>query len=48
LLPVALARPTLDRMERRGYVPFKPAALPQWRRQWTLWRAARSGLAGAL
>jgi phytoene synthase len=48
LLPVALARPTLDRMERRGYDPFKPAALPQWRRQWTLWRAARSGLARAL
>jgi phytoene synthase len=48
LLPVALVRPTLDRMERRGYVPFKPAALPQWRRQWILWRAARSGLARAL
>jgi 15-cis-phytoene synthase len=48
LLPVALVRPTLDRMERRGYAPFKPAVLPQWRRQWILWRAARSGLARAL
>jgi phytoene synthase len=48
LLPVALVRPTLDRMDRRGYAPFKPAALPQWRRQWILWRAARSGLARAL
>ncbi len=41
LLPVALVRPTLDRMERRGYQPFRPAELPQWRRQWILWRAAR-------
>jgi phytoene synthase len=48
LLPAALVRPTLDRMDRRGYAPFKPAALPQWRRQWILWRAARSGLARAL
>jgi phytoene synthase len=48
LLPVALVRPALDRMDRRGYAPFKPAALPQWRRQWILWRAARSGLARAL
>jgi phytoene synthase len=42
LLPVALVRPALDRMERRSYQPFKPVELPQWRRQWTLWRAARS------
>jgi phytoene synthase len=48
LLPAALARPTLDRMDRRSYAPFKPVALPQWRRQWVLWRAARSGLARAL
>ena len=41
LLPVALVRPALDRMERRGYRPFDPAELPQWRRQWALWRAAR-------
>lgn len=44
LLPVALVRPALDRMERRGYRPFQPGELPQWRRQWILWRAARSVL----
>jgi phytoene synthase len=44
LLPVVLVRPALDRMERRGYEPFAPAELPQWRRQWALWRAARNGL----
>jgi 15-cis-phytoene synthase len=44
LLPVALAKPALDRMERRGYEPFQPAELPQWRRQWILWRAARTNL----
>ena len=41
LLPVALVRPALDRMERRSYRPFVPLELPQWRRQWLLWRAAR-------
>jgi phytoene synthase len=44
LLPVALVRPALDRMERRSYQPFSPGELPQWRRQWALWRAARRGL----
>ncbi len=44
LLPVALVRPNLARMERRSYRPFKPAELPQWRRQWILWRAARRNL----
>jgi len=44
LLPVALVRPALDRMERRSYQPFAPSELPQWRRQWALWRAARIGL----
>ncbi len=43
-LPVALVRPVLDRMEKRRYQPFQPLDIPQWRRQWTLWRAARSGL----
>jgi phytoene synthase len=47
-LPAALARAMLDRMERRGYDPFKLVEIPQWRRQWALWRAARSGLARAL
>jgi 15-cis-phytoene synthase len=41
LLPAALARPALDRMEHRRYQPFRPTELPQWRRQWVLWRAAR-------
>jgi 15-cis-phytoene synthase len=41
-LPVAPVRPYLDRMERRDYDPFTtPVEVPQWRRQWTLWRAAR-------
>ena len=44
LLPAALVRPALDRMERRSYQPFAPSELPQWRRQWALWRAARNGL----
>jgi phytoene synthase len=41
LLPVTLVRPVLDRMEKRSYQPFKPSEIPQWRRQWMLWRAAR-------
>jgi phytoene synthase len=41
LLPVALARPVLDRMERQDYDPFVPIELAAWRRQWRLWRAAR-------
>jgi 15-cis-phytoene synthase len=40
-LPVALVRPLLKRMERRRYDPFAPVDIPQWRRQWSLWRAAR-------
>jgi phytoene synthase len=40
-LAVALVRPLLKQMERRGYDPFAPAEVPQWRRQWALWRAAR-------
>jgi phytoene synthase len=44
LLPVALVRPALDRMEHRRYRPIEPGDLPQWRRQWALWRAARSDL----
>jgi 15-cis-phytoene synthase len=41
LLPVALAAPTLARMERRDYDPFQPVEIAQWRRQWLIWRAAR-------
>src|SRR5262245_20991678 len=41
LLPVALAPPTLARMERRSYDPFVPVAIAPWRRQLIIWRAAR-------
>jgi phytoene synthase len=41
LLPVALARPLLDHMDRRDYDPFVPVEIAQWRRQLRLWRAAR-------
>jgi 15-cis-phytoene synthase len=41
MLPVALAGPTLARMERRDYDPFVPVEIAQWRRQWLIWRAAR-------
>jgi phytoene synthase len=41
-LPVALVPGYLAAMERPGYDPFKTTAdVPQWRRQWALWRAAR-------
>jgi 15-cis-phytoene synthase len=42
LLPAALVRPLLSRMERADDDPFRGVALPQWRRQWLLWRAARN------
>jgi phytoene synthase len=41
-LPVALVSPTLKRLERGANSPFAPGALPQWRRQWLIWRAARN------
>ena len=41
LLPIALAGPTLARMERRDYDPFVPVEIAPWRRQWLIWRAAR-------
>ncbi len=42
LLPVCFCEPYLRLMEKPGYVPFKTVVeLPQWRRQWILWRAAR-------
>ncbi len=41
LLPIALVRPVLGRLER-GRNPFAPVNVPQWRRQWWLWRAARN------
>ena len=42
MLPVALVPGYLRLMERPDYDPFRTAVeIPQWRRQWTLWRAAR-------
>jgi phytoene synthase len=41
LLPVAQARPLIDRMERADYDPFVPVEVSVWRRQWRLWHAAR-------
>ena len=41
-LPLALVPGYLTRMERDDYDPFHtPIEVAQWRRQWTLWRAAR-------
>jgi 15-cis-phytoene synthase len=41
-LPLSLCEAYLQRMEKPGYDPFKTVIeLPQWRRQWILWRAAR-------
>jgi 15-cis-phytoene synthase len=39
-LPIALTRPSLDRLGRSD--PFAPAELAPWRRQWLIWRAARN------
>jgi 15-cis-phytoene synthase len=40
-LPLALVEPYLRLTEQRGYDPFHSAVeLPQWRRQWALWRAS--------
>ncbi len=41
-LPAALCELYLRQMEKPGYDPLvTPAEVPQWRRQWRLWRAAR-------
>jgi 15-cis-phytoene synthase len=43
LLPASLCDAYLRQMEKPGYAPFQTRiALPQWRRQWILWRAARA------
>jgi phytoene synthase len=42
LLPAASAAAQLRRMERPGADPFAPPVLSAWRRQWRMWRAARS------
>jgi phytoene synthase len=42
LLPAALVPGYLAVMNRPDYDPFRtPMEVPQWRRQWALWRAAR-------
>ncbi|MGH6841017.1 MAG: phytoene/squalene synthase family protein [Methylocella sp.] len=41
-LPACLCEPYLRLMEKPGYDAFKTVIeLPQWKRQWSLWRAAR-------
>ncbi len=41
-LPAFLCEPYLRQMEKPGLDPFAtPITLPQWRKQWVLWRAAR-------
>jgi 15-cis-phytoene synthase len=46
LLPAALVPQWLSRLHDSE--PFAPVEIPQWRRQWILWRAARRGLARSL
>lgn len=41
-LPLAPLRQWLLAMERNDYDPFHPPEVPQWRRQWRIWRAAKS------
>jgi phytoene synthase len=41
-LPAFLCEAYLRRMAKPGLDPFQtPIELPQWQRQWVLWRAAR-------
>lgn len=41
-IPLALVEPYLKLMNKQGYQPFRTILdLPQWRKQWILWRAAR-------
>ena len=41
-LPLAPLRRWLLDMERPDYDPFKPPSVSPWRRQWRIWRAAKS------
>ncbi|MGA7771591.1 MAG: squalene/phytoene synthase family protein [Pseudolabrys sp.] len=41
-LPLAPLRQWLLDMEKPGYDPFQPPPVAPWRRQWRIWRAARS------
>jgi 15-cis-phytoene synthase len=40
-LAVAIVPPLLARLGRAADDPFTPVEVPQWRRQWAIWRAAR-------
>jgi phytoene synthase len=42
-LPAALVPAYLRMIDRGAAEPFRSLDVPQWRRQWILWRAARSG-----
>ena len=46
MLTVNVVGPLLRKLRRRGFDPFaEPLDLPQWRKQWILWRAAnRNGV----
>ena len=46
-LPAALVPDLLARIQRVDYNPFAAVDVPQWRRQWTLWRAARRNFPSA-
>lgn len=41
-LPVALVPVYLKALDRHRDAPFSIVEVPQWRRQWSLWRAARA------
>jgi phytoene synthase len=41
-LPLAPLRQWLLAMERSDYDPFRPPEVAPWRRQWRIWRAAKS------
>jgi 15-cis-phytoene synthase len=40
-LAAAIVPPLLARLDRAADDPFTPVEVPQWRRQWAIWRAAR-------
>jgi len=42
-LPVALVPLDLRSLARVADKPFAAVDVPRWRRQWTIWRAGRSG-----
>jgi phytoene synthase len=40
-LAAAVVPTLLARLDRAASDPFMPVEVPQWRRQWAMWRAAR-------